>query len=430
MQIQQVLEDRLYAVQGVEALPPGTAFRWFQPKGLEYLPFCDDFGPMDMSTVVHFIEQLRDELDCHPDAKLIYSISSDRRALANEIFLLGAYLIIMLQRQTADVMEIFDWLDEADIEHFRDATFVPDSFVLRLDDCWRGLEKAMALAWVQPTTDGEFWGDINILEYRHYANPCNGDFHEVVPRKFIAFAGPKDLGGDEYLDDARRYRSFSPSYYATVFTGDFGVTAVVRLNEPQYDAAAFEERGVRHHHLHFDDCACPPPRVARAFLTAADAVLGDSGAVAVHCKAGLGRTGTLIALYMMRSLGFGAREAMGWLRIMRPGSVIGPQQHFLCALEARPSFAAELGIFGGTQELTPVADTSGKVIEREEEAVVEEEEGRAGGPDSGHGAIDEEEEGLYVGVGGAATVDQLAADVAAGMERRTAARMQRGEFGL
>ena len=36
----------------------------------------------------------------------------------------------------------------------------------------------------------------------------------------------------------------------------------------------------------------------------------------------------------MKHHGFTAREAMGWLRIVRPGSVIGEQQHFLCAREA------------------------------------------------------------------------------------------------
>ena len=44
------------------------------------------------------------------------------------------------------------------------------------------------------------------------------------------------------------------------------------------------------------------------------------GVVAVHCRAGLGRTGTLIGLWLMRHRGFAAREAIAWLRIVRPGS--------------------------------------------------------------------------------------------------------------
>merc|ERR1712087_422243 len=53
------------------------------------------------------------------------------------------------------------------------------------------------------------------------------------------------------------------------------------------------------------------------------------GVLAVHCKAGLGRTGSCIGCYMMKHYVWTAHQVIAWLRICRPGSVIGPQQQFL-----------------------------------------------------------------------------------------------------
>lgn len=46
-------------------------------------------------------------------------------------------------------------------------------------------------------------------------------------------------------------------------------------------------------------------------------------------SAGLGRTGTLIGCYMMKHYQLTAAEAIAWIRICRPGSIIGPQQNFV-----------------------------------------------------------------------------------------------------
>lgn len=48
------------------------------------------------------------------------------------------------------------------------------------------------------------------------------------------------------------------------------------------------------------------------------------GAIAIHCKAGLGRTGTLIGLYAMKTFRIPAIDFIAWIRLCRPGSIIGP----------------------------------------------------------------------------------------------------------
>lgn len=48
-----------------------------------------------------------------------------------------------------------------------------------------------------------------------------------------------------------------------------------------------------------------------------------------YFTAGLGRTGSLIGCYIMKHYHFNVMEAIAWIRICRPGSIIGHQQHWL-----------------------------------------------------------------------------------------------------
>ena len=358
MAVLHQVKDRLYLAQNIRGLTlDETKFRKFQPtQALVYHAYCDDFGPVCMAAVVDFVKLLDAELAKFPDANIVFLAPDGKRALTNAVFLLGAYMILKIDMTPTNVELCFRWLDHTSLESYRDATFASPTFRLRLIDCWRGLGKGMEHGWVRYGADGYMWGDIDVDEYRHNDSPVNGNLTMVVPDKFVAFQGPKDLGGAEYLDNARGGRDFSPAYYAAILS-ELGVGTVVRLNEPLYAAEDLTSRGFVHVDLEFDDCTCPPDAIVEAFLRAADA---EPGAVAVHCKAGLGRTGTLIALYMMRSRGFTAREAMGWLRIMRPGSVIGQQQQYLVDVEAALAALPRSSVsFDSSSDVSAAADVAG-----------------------------------------------------------------------
>jgi cell division cycle 14 len=110
----------------------------------------------------------------------------------------------------------------------------------------------------------------------------------------------------------------------------FGVKRVIRLNEEKYDRQRFIRNGINHSDLYFLDGSTPPDNIVRQFLTISEA---EQGAMAIHCKAGLGRTGTLIGIYAMKHFKFPAAAFIGWIRIARPGSILGPQQHYLIEKE-------------------------------------------------------------------------------------------------
>ena len=82
--------------------------------------------------------------------------------------------------------------------------------------------------------------------------------------------------------------------------------------------------------LYFADGSVPSMDIVKKFL---ETVEKEEGAIAVHCKAGLGRTGTLIGLYAMKHYQFPAAAFIGWIRIARPGSILGPQQNYLIDME-------------------------------------------------------------------------------------------------
>jgi len=104
-----------------------------------------------------------------------------------------------------------------------------------------------------------------------------------------------------------------------------GVSFLVNLHERPHDPALLARYGLAELHLPVPDLAPPTPEQVDRGLAALEQAIAAGRKVAVHCGAGLGRTGTLLACHLVRG-GLPATEAIARVRAARPGSVETPAQ--------------------------------------------------------------------------------------------------------
>jgi cell division cycle 14 len=311
--------DRIHLIESCyefSALPHDPRFEYFclDDGSVHYTAFEDDFGPMNLGKMYQFCEIIDQKLK-QTDLLVALVSPSDSKDLTNAVFLLGAYMILLLDNDVPTILAYLDTLLRKTIP-FKSVSRVSSNFSLHVQDCLAGLQKAKYLGWIDFRH-----GTFDVSEYNHLDSPLNANLHEVVPGKFVVMRGPRDLPDDLLWRDTARedgsfsHREFSPRHYADILS-QFDVQAVIRLSAPQYDRVGFESAGIAVVDLCCEDGAPPPVVVVAKFLAVTERL---PGAVAVHCGSGLGRSGTLVALYMMKHHGFTAREAMGWLRVVRPG---------------------------------------------------------------------------------------------------------------
>lgn len=113
-----------------------------------------------------------------------------------------------------------------------------------------------------------------------------------------------------------------------------GVTRLITLTEKDMDQDALAVHGLRNVHLPIFDREAPSLRQTYMLLRRMQALMDEGQIVAVHCKAGIGRTGTVLAAWMIREGGISASSALERLRKINPAYVqTEVQERFLHAFE-------------------------------------------------------------------------------------------------
>uniref|UniRef100_A0A182W4H2 protein-tyrosine-phosphatase n=1 Tax=Anopheles minimus TaxID=112268 RepID=A0A182W4H2_9DIPT len=299
-----------------------TNFYYFSTdEQLLYANFYQDFGPLNLAKLYRYCHFLNNALqqEARTSKTFIHYTRKDPKKILNACFLVGSYCIIYLRFNVQTAMKaLAPILKHANGAKYCDAS-INDLAYLSLKDCLSGVLKGMQRNFFN-------FEDFNVNDYEYYECVENGDLNWVVPGKLLAFCGPNSR--TERTSDTVM---LGPEVYIEYFHAHT-VTVVVRLNSPKYDAHTFTKSGIQHYDLYFSDGSTPSERLAKHFLKICE---NARGAIAVHCKAGLGRTGTLIGAYLIKHYQFTAMEAIAWLRICRPGSVIGQQQSWLISKQSQ-----------------------------------------------------------------------------------------------
>lgn len=110
-----------------------------------------------------------------------------------------------------------------------------------------------------------------------------------------------------------------------------GVKAIVTVREVPLPEDWFND-GITYKHLAVEDFGAPTLDELDDAVNFIQSEISAGRPVMVHCAAGKGRTGVVLAAYLVKTEGIGSEQAISKLRSMRPGSVQSETQEMAVAM--------------------------------------------------------------------------------------------------
>ncbi|SPO00904.1 related to CDC14 - dual specificity phosphatase [Cephalotrichum gorgonifer] len=319
------------------APPRKQPFYFSVDDSLLYNAFHHDFGPLHIGHLYRFALYFHDVLAAqeNKDRPIVFWSAADPRSRANSAALMACYMVLIQHWPPHLALAPIAQVDPP-LMPFRDAGYSQADYGITVQDVVYGVWKAKE----EGVVDLE---NFDLDEYERFERVEHGDFNWVTPN-FLAFASPQHKPVERVPESSPAFAALPrtlqevdehktlPKPFKNVLNhfSEKDVGLVVRLNSHLYSPSYFEALGIQHLDMIFEDGTCPPMKTVRKFIRLAhDTIVNKKKNIAVHCKAGLGRTGCLIGAYLIYRHGFTANEVIAFMRFMRPGMVVGPQQHWL-----------------------------------------------------------------------------------------------------
>lgn len=153
------------------------------------------------------------------------------------------------------------------------------------------------------------------MEKSDLTTPCQTTYSVVLPGILAGCSLPGNGSATELVTDCAWLKEV------------MHVRGIISLNERPPSTEVLATFGIQHLELDVKDYRPPSCEQFARATQFTRSILDESGlsetgaCVAVHCNAGQGRTGTLLAALLVSLTGSSAREAINLVRSMRKGSV-------------------------------------------------------------------------------------------------------------